>query len=86
MRNKTKNDEVKVTWDRIYEDFALHFPNLHKKTISWRPFGFATIEVHTQGDVNVSYNYDTKQASLLPEKKIKITEEQDRKIRERMDE
>lgn len=84
--NQIEDEHVKLSWKEIYDEFSRTYPTLHKKMIMWEPYGYATIKVHTQGGVDIVYNYDEKRGYILPEPKIKITEEQARKIRERMGE
>lgn len=53
--------EKKLTWDDVYRDFCIHFPNLKKEVLYWKPYDYATILVYVRELRWRTYNYDTKE-------------------------
>ena len=50
----------KVTWKKIYEDFKVRHPRLHKSVGHWRPHSYAKILLLFEDGKQGLYDYDTK--------------------------
>lgn len=50
----------KVTWEKIYEDFKLVYPNLSKKAIHYRPCGHMLIDVWFSDGQHMVYDYNLR--------------------------
>lgn len=74
-KNVTKKKEkpVKITWEMIYEDFKLRYPNLSKKVLRWNSVDFATIELYLYDGSKMRYNYDLQRAEFVKEEPIHIS-------------
>lgn len=57
--------EERITWKKILTDFKEKFPNLGKDVIWWRPQEYATILIHLKNGMKLTYNYDTRQTTVL---------------------
>lgn len=91
--NKNKHNDninndkpIKVTWDDIFKDFQRCYPTLSKRVVDWWPLDFAIIQIRLVDNEYMKYDYDIKHAEFIPEPKIKITSEMDKKIKERLGE
>ena len=55
----------KVTWKDILNDFKEKHPRLGKRVIWWRPMDYATILIHLDDGMKITYNYDEHKAIIL---------------------
>ena len=56
---------VKITWEKVYEDFKQRHPTLKKQTTYFKPYGYAEIEVWLNSGSRLVYNYDEKRAYFI---------------------
>lgn len=55
----------KITWKKILADFKQRHPRLAKKVIYWCPHDYATILIHLEDGMKITYNYDDHKAVIL---------------------
>lgn len=55
----------KVTWKKIYEDFKMRHPRLHKSVVHWQPYTVAVIRLRFEDGKQGMYDYDTKIVKFL---------------------
>ena len=56
---------AKFTWDKVYKDFRLRFPNLSKEAVHWHPYNYATIKIYFKDGRAASYNVDNRKFTYL---------------------
>lgn len=57
----------KITWQSVYEDFRLRYPNLRKEVTYWRPYDYCTIELYFNDGKKGTYDYLTHKIQFLKE-------------------
>jgi hypothetical protein len=55
----------KITWQNILTDFKQRHPQLSKNITYWCPHGYATILIHLQDGLKLTYNYEEHKAHIL---------------------
>ncbi len=55
----------KLTWEMIYQDFKKMHPRSAKTVMGFQPYNYATILLIFPNRVRKTYNYDTKEVTIL---------------------
>lgn len=48
----------KITWDDVYKDFKIVYPNFSKEAIHWHPHSYSTIKIYFTDGRKMLYDYD----------------------------
>lgn len=54
-----------VSWKKILMDFKERHPRLGKEVCWWCPHDYATILIHLNDGMKITYNYDEHRATIL---------------------
>lgn len=59
-----------LTWETIYQDFKKTNPRSARTVIGFQPYNYATILLMFPNRVRKTYNYDTKEITILRKRDV----------------